>query len=69
MPVICFLYNTLKNSKFPVWNDFQFWLTARQKECKNFLIPLCACVVGTNSEAMHVKMDNAMHKPLFLFLF
>ena len=24
------LYNALKNSKFPVWNDFPFGLTARQ---------------------------------------
>ena len=31
VPVVCVLYNTLlKNSKFPVWNDFQFYLTDRQ---------------------------------------
>ena len=30
MPVVCVLYDVAKNSKFPVWNDFQFCLTARQ---------------------------------------
>ena len=29
MPV-CVLYDVLKNSEFPVWNDFQFCFTARQ---------------------------------------
>ena len=28
--VVCVLYNILKNSEFPVWNDFQFCFIARQ---------------------------------------
>ena len=54
VPVGCVLYDVLQNSKFPVWNDFQFCLTARQadsqKKRKKNLSPLCACVIGTNSE-------------------
>ena len=50
MPVVCVLYDIPKNNKFPVWNDFQFYLTAREadryKETFLFLCGLCACTIG-----------------------
>ena len=32
MPVVCLLCDILKNSKLPVWNDFQFCLISRQAD-------------------------------------
>ena len=32
MPVVCVLHDIPDNSKFPVWNGFQFCLTARQAD-------------------------------------
>ena len=32
----CVLYDVLKTSKFPVWNDFQFCFIARQTETNAF---------------------------------
>ena len=38
MPVVCVLYDVLKNIKLPVWNDFQFCSSARQADSKKKLI-------------------------------
>ena len=43
VPVVCVLYDVLKNSRFPVWNDVQFCLNVRQAERgkKSFTPSLC----------------------------
>ena len=45
MLVVCVLYDIPKTRKFPVWNYFQFCLTAKQADRLIKIISLCVHVL------------------------
>ena len=64
MPVDCVLHEIVKNSKFRVWNDFQFCLIAGRVDRgkKTHLAPLCANRVIPRSQTfVHRRTDG--HEP------
>ena len=66
MPVVCVLYDVLKNNKFPVWHNF-VWLPGRQ--IKKVISLLSAHVQLQQIQSQSMRNCKLIFLFLFCFLF